>query len=83
MTIGTAKWMLYYRQGTLLKKFKMAVLDALDEQPKRTAKVADTDGKGKIGRGKLYKILDVLENSYGRSVTYQSLIGELCSICQK
>ena len=36
-----------------------------------------------IGRGKFYKILDVLENSYGRSVTYQSLIGELCSIHQK
>ena len=45
--------------------------------------MADTDRKGQIGRGKLYKILDVLENSYGRSVTYQSLVGELCSIRQK
>ena len=61
----------------------MAFLDALEGRPKRTAQVADTDCKGHIGRGKLYKILDVLENSYGRSVTYQSLIGELCSIHQK
>ena len=61
----------------------MAILDALEGRPKRTAQVADTDPKGHIGRGKLYMILDVLENSYGRSVTYQSLIGELCSIHQK
>ena len=65
------------------KKIKMAVLDTLESRPKRTAQVADTDGKGRIGWGKLYKILDILENSYGRSVTYQSLIGELCSIHQK
>ena len=52
-------------------------------RPKRMTQVADADGKGQIGREKLYKILDVLENSYGRSITYQSLIGELCSICLK
>ena len=61
----------------------MAVLDTLESRHKRTAQVADTDGKGRIGRGKLYKILDMLENSYSRNVTYQSLIGELCSIRQK
>ena len=61
----------------------MAVLDALEGMPKRTTQVADTDQKGHIGRRKLYKILDILENSYGRSITYQFLIGELCSICQK
>ena len=61
----------------------MGVLDALEGRPKRTAQVADMDRKGQIGRGKLYKILDVLENSYGRSVTYKSLVGELCSIQQK
>ena len=61
----------------------MAVLDALEGRPKRTTQVADTDRKGRIGRGKLHKILDVLENSYGRSVTYQSLVGELCSIRHK
>ena len=66
------------QRGHSLKK--MAVLDALEGRPKRTMQVADTEGKGRIGRGKLYKILDVLENSYGRSITYQSLIGELCSI---
>ena len=61
----------------------MAVLDALEGRLKSTVQVADTDRKGRIGRGKLYKILDVLENSYDRSITYQSLIGELCSIYQK
>ena len=71
------------QRGHSLKKIKMAVLDALEGRPKRTTQVADTEGKGRIGRGKLYKILDVLENSYGRSITYQSLIGELCSIHQK
>ena len=71
------------QRGHSPKNIKMAVLDALEDGPKRTAQVADTDGKGRIGRGKLYKILDVLENSYSRSVTYQSLIGELCSIRQK
>ena len=71
------------QRGHSPKKIKMAVLDALEGRPKRTTQVADTDGKGRIGRGKLYKFLDILENSYGRSVTYQSLIGELCSICQK
>ena len=69
--------------GHSQKKIKMAVLDALEGRHKRTAQVADMDHKGRIGRGKLYKILDVLENSYGRSVTYQSLVGELCSIRQK
>ena len=71
------------QRGHSPKKIKMAVLDNLEGRPKRTAQVADTDGKGRIGLGKLYKILDVLENSYVRSVTYQSLIGELCSILQK
>ena len=61
----------------------MAVLDALEGRPKRTAQVADTDQKERIGQGKLYKILDILENSYSRSITYQSPIGELCSIHQK
>ena len=70
-------------RGHSEKKIKIAVLDALEGRPKRTAQVADTDHKGRIGRGKLHKILEVLENSYGRSVTYQSLIGELCSIRQK
>ena len=65
------------------QKIKMAILDALEGRPKRTAQVANTDQKGGIGQGKLYKILDILENSYSRSVTYQSLIGELCSIHQK
>ena len=64
-------------------KIKMVILNALEGRPKRTAQVACTDHKGCIGRGKLYKILDFLENFYGRSVTYQSLIGELCSIHQK
>ena len=62
------------QRGHSPKKIKMAVLDALEGRPKRTVQVADTDGKGRIGRGKLHKILDVLENSYGRSITYQSLI---------
>ena len=65
------------QRGHSPKKIKMAVLDALEGRSKRTAQVANTDRKGRIGRGKLYKILDVLENSYRRSVTYQSLIGEL------
>ena len=47
------------------------------------AQVADTDKKGCVGKGSLFKILDVLENSYGQSVTYHSLIEELCSIRQK
>ena len=71
------------QRGHSQHKIKMAVLDALEGRPKRTAQVADINWKGRIGQGKLYKILDVLENSYGRSITYQSLIGELCSICQK
>ena len=70
-------------RGHSQKKVKLAVLDALEGRPKRTAQVADTDHKGWIGKGKLPKILEVLENSYGRSVTYQSLVGELCSIRQK
>ena len=70
-------------RGHSQKKVKLAVLDALEGRPKRTAQVADTDHKGRIGKGKLPKILEVLENSYGRSVTYQSLVGELCSIRQK
>ena len=70
------------QRGHSPKKIKMAVLDALEGRSKRTAQVANMDRKGRIGRGKLYKILDVLENSY-RSGTYQSLIGELCSIFQK
>ena len=45
--------------------------------------MANTDHKGRIGRRKLHKVLKVLENSYERSVTYQSLIGELCSFRQK
>ena len=52
------------QRGHSPKKIKMAVLDALEGRPKRTARVADTDGKGRIEQGKLYKILDVLENSY-------------------
>ena len=64
------------QRGHSQKKIKMAVLDALEGRPKRTAQVADMDRKGRIGRGKLHKILDVLENSYGRSVTYQSLVSE-------
>ena len=72
------------QRGHSQRKIKMAVVDALEGRPKRTAQVADTDRKGWIGRGKLFKILDVLENSYGSSyITYQSLIGELCSIRQK
>ena len=71
------------QRGHSPKKIKMAALDALEGRPKRTAQIADMDTKGRIGRGKLYKILDVLENLYGRSITYQSLISELCSICQK
>ena len=71
------------QRGHSQRKIKMAVLDALEGRPKRTAQVANTDRKGRIGRGKLHKILDVLENSYGRSITYQSLVGELCSICHK
>ena len=71
------------QQGHSQRKIKMAILDALEGRLKSTAQVADTDCKGRIGQGKIYKILDVLENSYGRSITYQSLIGELCSICQK
>ena len=67
-------------RGHSQKKVKLAVLDALEGRPKRTAQVANTDHKGRIGKGKLPKILKVLENSYGRSVTYQSLVGELCSI---
>ena len=70
-------------RGHSQKKVKLAVLDALESRPKRTAQVADTDHKGRIGKGKLPKILKVLENSYGRSVTYQSLVGKLCSIQQK
>ena len=70
-------------RGHSEKKIKIAVLDALEGRPKRIAQVADTDHKGRIGRGKLHKVLEVLENSYGRSVTYQSLVGELCSIRQK
>ena len=71
------------QRGHSPKEIKLVVLDALEGRPKRTAQVADMDGKGRIGRGKLYKILDVLDNSYSRSITYQSLIGELCSIHQK
>ena len=70
-------------RGHSEKKIKIAVLDALEGRPKRTAQVADTDHKGRIGRGKLHKVLEVLENSCGRSITYKSLIGELCSIRQK
>ena len=58
------------QRGHSPKKIKMAVLDTLEGRPKRTTQVANTDGKGRIGQSKLYKILDVLENSYGRSVTY-------------
>ena len=65
------------------KKIKLAVLDALEGRPKRAAQVADTDHKGRVGKGKLQKVLAVLEDAYGRSVTYQSLIRELCSIRQK
>ena len=71
------------QRGHSPKKIKMAVLDALEGRPKRTAQVADMDRKERIGQGKLYKILDILENSYRRSITYQSLIGQLCSIRQK
>ena len=49
------------QRGHSPKKIKMAVLDTLEGRPKRTAQVADMDGKGRIGLGKLYKILDVLE----------------------
>ena len=65
------------------KKIKLAVLDALEGRPKRAAQVADTDHKGRVGKGKLQKVLVVLEDAYGRSITYQSLVGELCSIRQK
>ena len=70
-------------RGHSQKKVKIAVLDALEGRPKRTAQVADTDHKGRIGKGKLHKVLEALANSYGRSATYQSLVGELCSIQQK
>ena len=70
-------------RGHSEKKIKLAVLDALEGRPKRAAQVADTDHKGRVGKGKLQKVLAVLEDAYGRSVTYQSLVGELCSIRQK
>ena len=69
--------------GQAHKKIKLAVLDALEGRPKWMAQVADTDNKGHVGKGSLFKILDVLENCYRCSVMYHSLLGELCSIWQK
>ena len=68
------------QRGHAHKKIKLAVLDTLEGHPKWTAQVADMDKKVHVGRGSLFKILNVLKNSYGQSITYRSLIGELCSI---
>ena len=37
------------QRGHSQRKIKMAILDALVGRPKRTAQVADTDRKGRIG----------------------------------
>ena len=44
------------QRGHSQRKIKMAVLDTLEGQLKRTAQVADTNQKGCIGWGKLYKM---------------------------